>query len=103
MALTQLGFDAGIQQQPNALTTHRPQRPIPRRDAIEGVALHVMNALITPVERSPIHHIGMGDQASTGGSKQPGAGQSVAGKTTNFTTNPGGKHQQGRRWGTTGP
>ena len=66
MPLTQLGLDAGIQEQADPLGAHRPQGPIPHSKAIKAVTLNVMNPGIAPVEGGPVHHVGMGDQTTAG-------------------------------------
>ena len=96
LTLGQLRLDAGIQQQTDALSPHRPQQPVPSRKAIQAVALHVMDAGITPVERRAVHHIRMGDQAAAGSSQQPGAGQRITGVAADGTADARGhKHQRG--------
>ena len=94
VTLTQVRLNACIEQQANALLTHRPKRPLACSKTIEPVALHVVNAGVTPVERCPIHHIGMGDQAAAGGCQQASTGQSITGKSPDLATDACRHHQQ---------
>ena len=91
----QVRLDAGIEQQPEPLAPHRPQGQLASGKAIQGRALHVVNAWIAPIEGGPIHDIGVGHQAATGGRQQPGRRQAIAGIAADGTANPGGDHQQG--------
>ena len=96
LALGQLRLDAGIQQQADALPPYRPQQPLPRREAIQAIALHVMDAGIAPVERRTVQHIRVGDQATAGGGQQPGTGQRVTGVAADGTADARGhQHQRG--------
>ena len=101
MPLTQLGLDAGIQEQADPLGAHRPQGPIPRSKAIKAVTLNVMNPGVAPVERGPVHHVGMGHQTTAGRRQQPSAWQGIPRKTTHLATNASGHEQQGRQWSST--
>ena len=101
LTLGEFGLDPCIQQQTDALPPYRSQRPLPDRETIEAIALHVVDAGITPVERSPVHHIGMGDQTSTGRRQQSSTGKGITGKPTRGAADPcGNHHQQRQRLGT---
>ena len=95
MALPQLRLDAGIEQQPHPLPANRLEQQLPRREAIKAGSLHVVDPRITPIERRPIQHIGMGDQAAAGRRQQPRRRQGVTGVATHLTADAGGDHQQG--------
>ena len=97
--LGQLRLNAGIQQQPDPLAAHRLQIPITDGEAIEAVALHVMDARVAPVQRRTVHHIGMGDQATTGGGQQASTGQCITGKAPDLATDSGRHQHQHRKRG----
>ena len=96
LALGQLGLDAGIQQQADPLPSHRPQGPVTHGKPIEAIALHIEHAGIAPIQRSPVHHIGMGDQAAARCSQQACRRQGVTGVATDVTTDARGHQHQ--RW-----
>ena len=97
VAPAQLLLDAGVKQQADPLAPHRAQSQLARRKAIKAGTLHVVNARVAPVERGPVHHIGMGDEATAGSRQQPCGRQGVTGVTTDGTTDPGGHHQKRRQ------
>ena len=98
LSLGQLRIDTGIEQQANGLTPDRIETPCSGCKTIEAVALHVVDAGIAPVERRTVHHIGVGDQATTGCRQQAGAGEGITGIPTDFTADPRGhQHQHGQR------
>ena len=95
LAGAQLRFDPRIQQQPHPPAGHRCQRQLSGGEAIEGPALHVVDAAVAPIEGGAIHHIGMGDQAAAGRRQQPGRRQAIARIAPHDATHAGGDHQQG--------
>ena len=96
LALGQLGLDPGVEQQTDPLLPHRPQGPLTHGKPIEAIALHIEHAGIAPIQRSPVHHIGMGDQAAARCSQQPCRRQGVTGVATDVTTDARGHQHQ--RW-----
>ena len=94
MALPQLRLHAPIQQQSQPLPPDGPEAQGTGGKAIQGGALHVLDAGIAPVQGGTVHHIGVGDQAATGGRQQPRRGQGIPGIAALFTANAGGDHQQ---------
>ena len=99
VALTQVGLDPCIQQQTDALLAHGPEHPVASSKTVEAIALHVMNARVTPIERCPVHHIGMGDQATTGCGKQASTGKCIASESPDLAADPRRHHQQGGKNG----
>ena len=67
VAPAQLLLDTGIEQQTHPLPAHRLQRQRASGEPIQRRSLHVVDARVAPVERRPVHHVGVGDQAATGG------------------------------------
>ena len=63
-------------------------------NVMNGAALDVMDAGITPIEGCPVHHIGMGDQAVARGRQQTGHRQGITGEAPLITADPCGDHQQ---------
>ena len=61
---------------------------------VESVPLHVSNAMVFPIQGSPIHHVGMGDQTPRGRRQKPCTRKRVAGIPADHTTNPCWDHHQ---------
>ena len=94
MTQKQLGFNASVEQHPNALAALGPQPQQALGELIQAPTLDVMDAGITPIEGRPVHHIGMGDQAVARSRQQTGHGQGITGKAPLITADPCGDHQQ---------
>ena len=98
MSQQQVRFDAGIEQQADALTAPRAQPPGSRGKTIEAITLHVVNARITPVQRGSIDHVGMGDQATAGCRQQAGTWQGISSEPTDLTADARRHDHQRGQW-----
>ena len=93
VAQLQIVLNRRIQQQTHPLPSHGPEGEFGGSKPIEGRSLHIEDAAIRPVERCPVHHIGMGDQAASGSGQQPCRRQGIPCITAKLTADPGGDDQ----------
>jgi hypothetical protein len=83
MAKLQIWFDGSIEDQSDAVLTHRSQSPIASGESIEGVTFHVESVGQIPVQISPVEDVGMGNQDIADLSDRSGYWQGIPSITPN--------------------